>query len=272
VHPVILQIGPLTIHSYGVLFALSFAMGILLAVTRCRGRGVSTEEMTDLALVILVSAIVGSRALFVIPHWSDFAGDPLSAFKIWEGGLTLYGGVILAAIGSWVFVSRRRLPWPSVTDAVAPSLALGLGLTRIGCFLNGCCYGIPTTGPFGVRYPPKAAASVAFPDAALLPTQLFESAFGFLLFGVLLAIDRRRPREGLLILVLVIAYGAFRFAIDFARCYEEAMRVPIGGLGSLTVNQLVSLSGVLLGVAGLLARRAAGRASAVAPADARREA
>ncbi len=253
--PVLFHIGPLAIHSYGVLFALSFAVGILLSMRRGEARGIPAEETTDLALVILVGAIVGSRAFYVIPHWSEFSAHPLGVIKVWEGGLTLFGGVILAAAGAWVFVRRKNLRWLVVSDALAPALALGLGLTRIGCFLNGCCYGKPTTGPFGIRYPADSVAGATFPGQAVLPTQLFESSFGFLLFGALLWLDRKKPRDGTLIFVLLLGYGLFRFVIDYFRYYEDAMQVRIGGIGALSLNQLICVVAIAAGVWGLLPRR-----------------
>lgn len=265
--PVLFHLGPLAIHSYGVLFALSFAIGILLGIRRGEARGISAADTTDLALVILLGAIVGSRALYVIPHWSEFSGHPLGVLKVWEGGLTLFGGVILAAIGAWLFVKKKGLRWLSVADALAPSLALGLGLTRIGCFLNGCCYGKPTAGPLGVRFPSSSVASATFPGQAVLATQLIESAFGFFLFGALLLIEKRRPREGVPIRFLLLAYGLFRFTIDFFRYYEDAMQIRIGSFGALSVNQLVSLVAIGVGAWGLLSMRAAPRERA-APASA----
>ena len=267
-HPVILKLGPLTVHSYGVMIAISFAIGTVLAVRRAEARGISGEKITDLALVVLVSSLVGARILYVIPHWSDFAGDAIGVLRIWEGGLTLYGGVILAVLASYLFVKRERLPWVRVADAVAVSLALGLGIARIGCFLNGCCHGKPTTGPLGLLFPAGSVAGDAFPGTPVLPTQLFESAFGFVLLGVLLLIERAKPRDGVAILVVLVGYAAFRFVLDFARFYEPSMIVTVGGV-PLSVNQIVSLVGVAGGVFGLIRIRGArGRPGEAADAEA----
>jgi phosphatidylglycerol:prolipoprotein diacylglycerol transferase len=247
VHPVILKLGPLTFHSYGVMIAISFAIGTVLAVRRAEARGIPGEKITDLALVVLVSSLIGARILYVIPHWPEFAGEPLGVVRIWEGGLTLYGGVILAVLASYAFVRRQRLPWARVADSVAVPLALGLGIARIGCFLNGCCHGRPTSGPFGIVFPAGSVAGDAFSGAAVLPTQLLESAFGFVLLGAIHLIERSKPRDGVSILVVLVGYAAFRFLLDFARFYEEAMVVTVGGL-ALSVNQIVSLVGVVGGV------------------------
>lgn len=265
-YPVILKLGPLTFHSYGVMIAISFAIGTVLAVRRAEARGIPGEKITDLALVVLVSSLIGARILYVIPHWPDFAGEPLGVVRIWEGGLTLYGGVILAVLASYAFVRRQRLPWAKVADSVAVPLALGLGIARIGCFLNGCCHGRPTSGPLGIVFPEGSVAGDAYPGAAVLPTQLFESAFGFLLLGAIYLIERSKPRDGVSILVVLVGYGAFRFLLDFARFYEEAMVVTVGGV-ALSVNQIVSLVGVAGGVLAYLRIRG-GRPGAGGASDA----
>jgi len=259
VHPVILKLGPLTVHSYGVMIAISFAIGTVLAVRRAEARGIAGEKITDLALIVLVSSLVGARILYVIPHRSDFAGDAIGVLRIWEGGLTLYGGVILAVFSSYLFVRHERLPWLAVADATAVPLALGLGIARIGCFLNGCCHGRPTAGPLGIVFPAGSVAGDAFPGTPVLPTQLIESAFGFVLLGALLLVERAKPRGGVSILVVLIGYAAFRFVLDFARFYEESMIVTLGSV-PLTVNQIVSLVGLAGGVIALA--RICGRAGA----------
>src|SRR5262245_52500379 len=240
------------------MIALSFAIGTLMGVRRAEARGIPGEKITDLALVILVSAMVGARILFVIPHWSDFSGDPLGVLRIWEGGLTLYGGVILAVISSYVFVRREGLSWVRVCDALAAPLALGLFIARIGCFLNGCCHGRPTSGPLGVIFPGVSVAHCVFPGKAVLPTQLFDSAFGLVLLAFLLYMEKRRLRDGSSILVVLVGYSVFRFFLDFLRYYENSMLVSVGGI-SLSVNQIVSLIGILGGVGVLLARGGASR-------------
>lgn len=257
-HPIILKLGPLTIHSYGVMIALSFAIGTLLAVRRAEARGIPGEKITDLSLLILVAAMVGARILYVIPHWGEFSKDPIDVLRIWEGGLTLFGGVLLAVASSYVFVRRERLSWAKVADSCAVPLALGLGIARIGCFLNGCCHGRPTDGPLGIVFPEDSVAHGVFPGQAVVPTQLFESAFGFFLLGVLLAVERRKPRDGVSILVVLIGYSTFRFLVDFLRYYEGSMLVTLGGV-ALSVNQVLSLIGLVGGLAALLSLRASPR-------------
>lgn len=251
---------PLTIHSYGLMMAIAFGVGIWLAVLRGEERGITAEQITDLALVILVASIVGARILFVIPHWSDFRDDPLSVLRVWEGGLTFFGGVILAVAASIVFARRKRLAWWRVADSMAGSLALGIGIARIGCFLNGCCHGKPGEGAFCMAFPPDAASSRLWGEGtSVLATQLIESLFGFALFGLLTLVDRRRPRDGALILLAAMGYGTFRFILDFYRYYESSMQIALGPGHAISVNQLVSLALVAACAVALARRPARGR-------------
>jgi phosphatidylglycerol:prolipoprotein diacylglycerol transferase len=250
------------------MMAIAFGVGIWLAVRRGEERGITAEQITDLALVILVASIVGSRILFVIPHWSDFRDDPISVLWVWEGGLTFFGGVILAVAASIAFTRRKQLSWWRVADSMAPSLALGIGIARLGCFLNGCCHGKPSEGAFCFVFPPDAASSRMWGEGtSVLATQLIESLFGFALFGALTLLDRRRPRDGALILVAAMSYGSFRFILDFYRYYESSMQIALGPARALSVNQLVSLALVVACAVALARRPARGRGVGVESDD-----
>ena len=135
--------------------------------------GFSPEvKLSTLSLILLVLAIVGGRGLYALTHWADYARDPAGVFRIWEGGLMLYGGYFLAIAGGIVYARRANLLVWRAADAAAPSMALGIGIGRIGCFLNGCCFGLPTHLPWGVRFPAGSYSTFAFPGEALQPSQL----------------------------------------------------------------------------------------------------
>ncbi len=238
--PVFFQIGPFPIRSYGVMIAISFAVGIWLAVRRGRARGFTSEEITDLSIAILISSIVGARLLYILPYWSEFLDHPARIFAIWQGGLTMYGGLVGAIVASIFFTRARRIPFWKVSDVVAPSVALGLAVTRIGCFLNGCCFGLPTTCRWGVRFPPHSAAGAEFYGVSIHPAQLYASLVGFGLFGILLLVDRRLKGDGRLFLLFVGLYGIARFFLDRIRFYESVSTAGIGGL-VLTWNQWFSI-------------------------------
>ncbi|RPJ42979.1 MAG: prolipoprotein diacylglyceryl transferase [Candidatus Latescibacterota bacterium] len=239
--PTLLQIGPFPIRSYGVMIALSFAIGIWLAVRRGRKRGVDPGRITDLSIVILIASIVGARLLYVLPYWGEFAANPLRVFEIWRGGLTMYGGLAGAVLASALYMRAKRMPFWKVADIVAPSVALGLSLTRVGCFLNGCCFGVPNPSGWGVRFPPHSAAGSEFYGVPLHPAQLYDSAVGLFLFLLLLLLDGKLRRDGRLFLVFIGLYGVARFFLDRVRYYEDVSTVAVGGGFVFTWNQLLSV-------------------------------
>jgi len=248
-HPVLL--GP--VKSFGFLLAVSFAVGIWVAVRRGRRAGVPDESIYDLSFVILLSSLVGVRLVYVATHLAEFQGDWLRIFAVNEGGLTLYGGLVFALVAGWVFCRRRGLRYLQAADLMLPSVALGIGITRIGCFLAGCCFGRPCDLPWGVHFPPGAPATRLFGAAAVHPAQLYSSFGGFLIFALLVWWERRSARPGETLGRFLLLYGLDRFAVDFTRYYEPSQRLLFGWSN----NQWFSLGAAVLGLGFLvrLARR-----------------
>lgn len=252
-HRTLLDLGLFQIHSYGFFLALSFGLGIWLASVRAEKRGIPAEKITDVSLVIVLATVVGARALFVLTHLSQFEGRPLDMFRTWEGGLTMYGGAIPAGILSMWYLRRAGVdPWVAV-DAIAPSMAIGLGFTRIGCFLSGCCYGQPTDLAWGCVFPPESHAGQIFPGIALHPAQLYASAAGFLIGGFLLWIDRRTLPKGSLFLLFLAIYSVLRTLLDLVRTYD-ATAYPIAAI-PVTLNQWLSLAIFIFAVTKLVRDR-----------------
>lgn len=246
------------IKSFGLMMAISFAVGLWLSVRRGKDRGVPAETVTDLVFAVLVSSLVGVRLFYVMTHLGDF--QPwYRAFFLWDGGLTLYGGIILATLTVWWLARRRGVPFLVMADIFSPGVILGIGLTRIGCYLAGCCYGLPTDASCGVHFPPGAPASQRFGDQAVHPTQLYASAAAFAVFGLLLLWERLRPLRGATFARFLLLYGLIRFAEDFYRYYEADQYLGLGW----TNNQWIS-AGLVLGGALLLVvlHRRAGREDA----------
>ena len=244
-HPILFEIGPIPIRSYGVLIAVAFAVGIWLAVRRAEKRGIDPLRMTDLGIWIMIAAVIGSRLFYVIPYWDYFAEHPARILAVWEGGLTMYGGLLAAIAVSYVFTRRAGISFRRTADVTAPSIALGLGITRIGCFFNGCCFGHPTSSALGVRFPAHSAAGSEFPGVAIHPTQLYAAAFGFALFGFLLLAERRIRGEGRLFLILIGLYGVARIVFDQFRFYENVSPLAPGGI-PLSWNTLLSAALIVL--------------------------
>ncbi len=258
-HPTLLKFHGLELHSYGLLLAIAFLLGIQIFVARARARGIAEEPMQTLSLWLLVLAIVGARILFVITHWGDYAADPVAILRLWEGGLILYGGYVFAIAGGILYVRSRGIRVWRVGDAAAPSMALGIAIGRVGCFLNGCCYGLPTMLPWGVRFPNDSIASYTFPGAPLHPSQVYLSLAGLAIFIWLLVVDRKPHFEGWLFWTYIAVDAAFRFLIDFTRYYDATSAIgTLGGL-SFNMNQVLSGGLILLSVVmlAILSRRPA---------------
>ncbi|RTZ94185.1 MAG: prolipoprotein diacylglyceryl transferase, partial [Deltaproteobacteria bacterium] len=214
-HPVLFHIGNFTIYSYGVLVALGFAAGITWAYFDARRQGIDPNKILDLAFYLVLSAIIGARLFYVLIEYRDYLKDPLRALKIWEGGLVFYGGLILAGLtGAW-YILHHRLPHWLVMDIFAPGIALGHAIGRIGCFCAGCCYGKVCHCSFGLVFKdPKSLARLGIP---LYPTQLISSAMLFIIFFILIFVERRKKFDGQVFWSYVLIYAIARFGIEFLR-------------------------------------------------------
>ncbi|MDO9576212.1 MAG: prolipoprotein diacylglyceryl transferase [bacterium] len=232
---VLFQFGGITITTYGVMLALAFIAGIILAERRGTKYGVPKDTVGNLSLLILLGAIAGSRAFYVFTHLSDYSGEWQRAFYVWEGGLTFYGGVILAFLLCLIWIKRKRLSFGKLADTVAPSLALGVGIGRIGCFLNGCCFGKPSN--FGVVFPPDSPCAWELGVGVRVhPTQLYSSLAGFSIFGILLLLERKKKFGGELLAWFFLLYSLWRFFVDFIRYYPPSTYI----FPNITNNQVVS--------------------------------
>jgi phosphatidylglycerol:prolipoprotein diacylglycerol transferase len=261
VHPVLIELGRFKLYSYGLMLALSFWVGILWAARRASKRGMRQETMYDLSIILIVAAVLGSRALYIVTHRSDYR-SLVDVIALWQGGATFYGGFVLALIGALVFLRAKRVSFLLVADICSPSIALGYGFTRIGCFLSGCCFGLPAGAGLGVVFPAHSPAGFTCPGVPLQPTQLYAAAAGAAIAGLLVLIERRSFFNGFLFAWLCIFYGVERFVEDIFRYYEPSARLG----PHLTQSQATSIVLVIVGVTLLtvLSRRArrAGGASA----------
>ncbi|MBI5186367.1 MAG: prolipoprotein diacylglyceryl transferase [Nitrospinae bacterium] len=214
-HPILFHLGPATIYSYGVAIAAAFFVGITLASKRAKKEGLDPNKIIDLCFYILIAAIVGSRLLYVGINISYFIKNPLDIFKLWQGGLVFYGGLIGAVIVAVLYLKKKRLPVWRVADLLAPSLALGQSIGRLGCFLAGCCYGKPTEGHWGVTF--SDPDSLAPLHVSLHPTQLYSSFLDLAIFFALLYIQKIKKFQGQVFWTYLFLYSTGRFIIEFFR-------------------------------------------------------
>lgn len=236
--PILIRIGPIPIYSYGLMLAISFILGIYLAQRVAKRQGLPAKKIEDLGFWVLIGAVLGARLLYIVFHAREFSPSPLSIIKIWEGGLMFFGGFLGAVVAALAFLKKHRMPILKTGDLVAPIIGLGEFFTRIGCFLNGCCFGHPTDLPWGMKFPFRSAAGQL--QAHLHPTQLYSSIFGLLLFFYLGWRLKKRPRTGQVFGEFLIGYGAFRFLVDFVRYYENA--------ANFWVNQSIALGVITAGI------------------------
>jgi len=218
--PRLLELGPVTVYSYGVLLASAYLLALYYTVRRARRFGLDGSRVLDLGIYIIIAALVGAKLLLLLVDFSYFRKNPAEIWTLIRSGGVFYGGLVAGfAVGFW-YMRKHRLPvWP-VADAIAPGLALGHVVGRFGCFLAGCCYGKPTTLPWSVTFTdPFAASNVGTPlHVALHPTQFYDAGAEFLILLFLLATERFwRRREGWTWWIYILLYGLSRFVIEFYR-------------------------------------------------------
>ncbi|MCR3922594.1 MAG: prolipoprotein diacylglyceryl transferase, partial [Firmicutes bacterium] len=229
--PVLFRIGSFEVYAYGVTLAIAFTVGALSLARQGKEVGLPEEKLLDLTIWIMVAAVVGSRLLYVLLELPVYLADPLAVFNVRSGGLSFHGGLIAGVVVGLWFARRNSLPQGKVADLVAPYLALGYAIVRIGCLLNGCCYGSPTDLPW--------ALPSAYVDNTLRhPTQIYAFLAALLIFLLLLYRRRKIRFEGQLLLEFVMFYSIYRFMVEFFR--EVSSYV-----GFLTLGQAASLLGAV---------------------------
>lgn len=238
--------GTLLITSYAVAFVLGFAAALALAAPRVRPLGIDRRQLSTIALLAIVAGMAGARARYVWENPERFRTDAGLDWRrvadLDAGGMVWYGGLIAAAAVIALWAWRRRLPVLALADAVAPAVALGLAIGRVGCFFNGCCFGRPCDLPWAVPAPFNAALR-------LHPTQLYETLAGLAICGGILLLGRLRPRVGLQAAAFCIGYGVWRFINEGLRNdYRHEHTVSDLGGWMVTNSQTTS---ILLVVAGL---------------------
>jgi phosphatidylglycerol---prolipoprotein diacylglyceryl transferase len=254
-HPVFLQVGPFTLHAFGAMMALGF-LASLYAMRRLARGGfghLSDDHLSRLLVWLMAGGVLGARLAYVAEHWqSEFADRPEAIIRIDQGGLMFYGGVLGAVVAILLFARVYRQHPLEILDLCAAVLPLGHAFGRIGCFLNGCCYGSRCEGALAVRFPAgsliwreqvadgliPATASASLP---VLPTQLIEMGANLIVFGVLFALARRHPYRGLVTALYLILYAVVRFNTEILRGDARLQ------IGVCSISQVISLVLFMLG-------------------------
>jgi len=248
-HPRLLELGPVTVYTYGVLLAAAYLAGLQMATARARSRGLDASRVMDLGIIIIIAAIVGAKLLLVAVDFNYYRGHPAEIFSLARSGGVFYGGLIAAVLAAFWYLRRHKMPVWVTCDVFAPGIALGHAIGRVGCLFAGCCFGRPTTLPWGIVFSdPFAASYVGTPlGVHLHPTQLYEAGAELVILALLLAVERRgRPFAGRTFWFYTLLYGVSRFVIEYFRGDERGM------LLGLSTSQFISVVLVPLSVYMLL--------------------
>ncbi len=226
-HQIAFMLGSKPIHWYGVCIALGFLCATGIMLWKRDYSKVTKDQVFDLAMIAVVAGIGGARLFYVIQFWDQhFAGRPfLNVFRVDQGGIVFYGGFILAFISVCIYAKRKKLSVRLILDMLAPAMAFAHACGRIGCFLQGCCFGkLASKGfPGAVCYPMNSAPAQRYPDFLnrcsfpVYPVQLYEAFLNFILCGVLLFLMRKQRRAGFITGIYVAGYGIIRFSLEFFR-------------------------------------------------------
>lgn len=274
-------VGPITIHTYGVLLVVSFLVSIGVARRMARREGIEPDMVVDIGVYVILAALVGAKVLLLIVDWDIYSrqfrsivgegGGPVGealvpylgsagaylgalarmGMSLLQAGGVFYGGFLAAILATLWYVRRHQLQLWKVADAAAPAVAIGHGIGRLGCFAAGCCYGIATSLPWGVTFTDTYSGTlVGVPlNIPLHPTQLYEATTNFILAAFLIWYSRRKQFDGQVFWVYVLAYAVVRFLHEFLRAD------PRGSIfdGALSTSQFIAIIGATIAL-GMLAR------------------
>ena len=242
-HPIAFYFGSLPVRWYGVMMACAFLAGLWTATRRARLANVHGDIIADVTLWLMAGSIIGARFVYVTTYWKqEFAGGPFSeVFMIQHGGLVYYGGLIGAMISAFGYLYWKKLPAWKIADILAPSIALGSVLGRIGCLLNGCCYGRACALPWAIHFP----ADHETHGVGVHPTEIYDALLNLILYVFLAWLFRRRKFDGQIFSTYLIVYAVFRSIAEYFRGDYPADHVHAG----LTSAQLVSVPILVAGIA-----------------------
>lgn len=217
------------------MIVIGLALGIWRAASVSRKRGIDPTQVYDLCLIVFVSGLIGARLLFVLLNLQTEGFGRF--YAVWEGGLSFHGGVVFGLIAGYWYTRAKKLNFWVCADLIAPSLAIGYAFTRIGCFLNGCCYGAPTDLPWAVSFHDHG-----FTTPPSHPAQIYAFLANISIFFLLTRLERIGRRPGFVFTGYIGLYGLYRFLIEFIR---EGYTAQTWWLG-LTQAQWASIAMILV--------------------------
>ncbi len=247
------------------MIALAFLAGLWTATRRARRENISAEKIADVTLWLMVGAIAGARFVYVTTYWrEEFASQPLSEiFKIYHGGLVFYGGFIGAAIAGFIYIRWKKMPLWKTVDVLAPSVALGSVFGRIGCLLNGCCYGRMTHLPWAISFPNQSYAWTQQFDQGLVgktdpalpvhPTEIYDALLNFVLYFFLAWLFQRKKFDGQVFATYLLCYAVTRSIVEYFRGDYSNLHYHLGLTPAQWIGVPIFVAGLVL--AAVLSRR-----------------
>jgi phosphatidylglycerol:prolipoprotein diacylglycerol transferase len=249
VYPELFSIGPVTVYTYGVLLAASYLLGLRLAMSRAKSRGLDANRVLDLGIYIIIAALVGAKLLLLVVDFDEFRRSPAELWTLARSGGVFYGGLILAVVVAFWYIAKHRLPFWTTCDVFAPGIALGHVTGRLGCLAAGCCYGRQTDVAWAITFTnPLAASNVGTPlNIPLHPTQVYEAVAELIILIFLLATERKgRPFPGRTFWSYMFLYAVSRYVIEIYR------GDPRGMFLGMSTSQFISIVLAPLSVAMLV--------------------
>lgn len=234
------SIGPFTVYGYGLMIGIGIVAAYLLTEYRAKKKGLNPDPVFGLTCFSVVGGFLGSKLLYFLTRIGDLVRDP-SILKEVASGWVVYGGIIGGILTAYIYCRVRKMEFLKYLDLALPSVALAQGFGRIGCFLAGCCYGMPSDAAWAVTFTHSSYAPNGIP---LVPTQLISSALNFLLFVLLVLLARKLKAPGKIAGVYLICYSIGRFVLEFFR--GDMIR---GSVGKLSTSQFISIFTLLAGIA-----------------------
>ncbi len=234
-HPILFQFGPFTLYSYGLFLALGFLAGLYVSKREALLCGENPDTLTDIIFYIIIFGVLGGRFFYIFTNLDSFMKRPLDVFKIWEGGLVFYGGFIFAAIFVVIYTRLKKTSLWKIADILAPGLAIGHAIGRIGCLMAGCCYGRECDLPWAVVF--KNPQSLAPLGIHLHPTQIYEVLGNLAIFCILLLVRQKKQIDGQVFWIYVLLYGAMRFLVEMFRGDDRGSSV----FGIVSVSQFIGI-------------------------------
>ncbi len=224
-YPVICKIGPFSIYSYGLMLVVAFAVSSTLARLQAKKQNINPDIIFNFSFVVFISGIIGARILYIIQNLSYYLKNPLETIMLQQGGLSWFGGLVFGLVSGIMYLKKKNLSVYKILDLIIPFVALAGGIGRIGCLLNGCCFG--RVSKFGIYF--------AVHNSILIPTQIYSSLSLIFIFIILRFLQERPHKEGAIFFAYLLFYSIKRFFIEFWRGDNEMI------IFRLTLFQIISM-------------------------------